>query len=91
MEIMIITFNLFMVYTCFCSETDAYRTVITKRGTAIHYKTGLLKIYEPEITFFHILGIINFLLHVCTFHVLDFVICVFYKHIYCSVLTAYKD
>lgn len=72
MEIMIITFNLFMVYAFFCSETDAYRTLITERGTAICYQTGLLKIYEPEVTFFHTFGIINFLLHVCTSHVVDF-------------------
>jgi len=75
MEIMIITFNLFVVYAFFCSETDAYRTLIAERGTAMHYQTGLLKIYEPEVTFFHILVLINFLLHVCTFHVLDFMSC----------------
>lgn len=56
----------------FPSETDAYKTLITERGTAIHYQSGLLKMYELEVTLFCIFGIINFLLHACTFHVLEF-------------------
>lgn len=60
----------------FCSETDAYRTLITERGTAIHYLTGLLNICEPELTFLHILfytvqKYVLFHLHGCTMHILE--------------------